>query len=470
MKKHLLLVLVFILVYTFGAKAQNCTWTYTINGNDVTFNHLWPLAGIYSLDSIRLDYGDNTTQLKVTPNIGANTLHTYPGPGAYWACITRYISSLGNPGVAIPCTYCDSIIIPATNNCFVTANYTNIVSGNTSLFTNTTSCAVCTSITYSWDFGDGSPLSPMLSPTHVYASPGVYVVCLIATGVNPNLVTCSDTFCTSVTIPPTTSSCVANAAFTFSSVGLTTNFTNTSTITNGTISSYSWNFGDGSPLSNAVSPSHTYANAGVYTVCLTVNGLDSLQNPCVNDTCIVVTVSAQGNPCVATANFNSTAVGNGVINFTNASTCTNCVSTTYLWNFGDGQTSAMANPTHTYATPGVYTVCLIINGVTATNQTCSDTICKPITVLWSGVKDLHQGQLQVYPNPASNQVWVEIPTELDKGTLVLQDLAGRILSQKDIVSTQNKVALNLQHLKNGIYILLLNSENIKYKAVLTVKE
>ena len=107
--KRLLLALAFMaLLPNFSSKAQ-CAWTYAINGNNVTFNHLWPLAGIYTLDSIRLNYGDNTTQLKVSPNIGANTTHLYPGPGTYYACIIRYISSLGNPGVAIPCTHCDSL-------------------------------------------------------------------------------------------------------------------------------------------------------------------------------------------------------------------------------------------------------------------------------------------------------------------------------------------------------------------------
>jgi xanthomonalisin len=69
------------------------------------------------------------------------------------------------------------------------------------------------------------------------------------------------------TTPPPPGSPVAN--FTDTVNGLTVNFTNSSTDTGGTISSYAWNFGDGSSATTA-SPSHTYAAAGTYTVSLTV--------------------------------------------------------------------------------------------------------------------------------------------------------------------------------------------------------
>ena len=59
------------------------------------------------------------------------------------------------------------------------------------------------------------------------------------------------------------------ANFTFTTSGLTANFTDTSTDSNGTIASRSWNFGDGT-TSNVTNPSKAYAAAGTYTVTLTV--------------------------------------------------------------------------------------------------------------------------------------------------------------------------------------------------------
>ena len=468
MKKIILLLFVVLFAQVIESNAQNCPWTYSINGNDVTFNHMWPLAGIYTLDSIRLDYGDNTTQLKVSPNIGASTVHTYPGPGSYYACITRYISSLGNPGVAIPCTSCDSIVIASTNNCFVTAGFSPTIAGNAASFNNNTMCAVCTNISYSWDFGDGSPLSNALSPSHTYATAGNYVVCLIASGINPNLVTCSDTFCTNISIQAASTPCIALANFTFSTAGLNANFTNTSTVTGGTISSYSWNFGDASPLSSLASPTHTYANAGTYTVCLTVTGVDSAQNTCTDDTCFTVTVSQQGSSCNANANF-SFALNQFTANFTNTSTCTNCTTTTYAWNFGNGQTSILQNPTHTYTANGVYNVCLIVTGTTATMQTCRDTLCQNVTVNVTGVQDFATPNLHIYPNPTKHNVWVDLPAQVQAENIVIQELTGRVVYAYTIKNQTDRLALDIEQLSKGMYVVILNSKMGRYTAKLIVE-
>lgn len=427
---------------------------------------MWPLAGIYSLDSIRLNYGDATTQLKVSPNIGVSTLHTYPGPGNYYACIIRYISSLGNPGVPIPCTYCDSIIIPASNNCFVNAGYTNTVSGNTASFTNTSTCAVCTSISYSWDFGDGSPLSNAVSPTHTYAASGTYAVCLIATGVNPNAVTCSDTICMNITISASIP-CTSLASYSYILSALTANFTNTGTCTNCTSTSYAWDFGDGSPISNAISPSHTYSTSGTYTVCLTQTGVDNQLNTCVDDTCMVITVPPAGNPCLATANF-SAAVSGLTANFTNSSTCSNCNTTSYTWDFGDGQTSGLTSPSHTYTTGGSYNVCVYVNGNSSNLQTCSDTMCKVVVVNASGVTDYQTGTLHLFPNPASGQVTLDIPGSDKSGELVIQDLTGRIMRRQSLTPGASSLLLDIKFLSMGNYILRVHTSTGYYKALLSV--
>jgi pseudomonalisin/xanthomonalisin len=79
------------------------------------------------------------------------------------------------------------------------------------------------------------------------------------------------------------------ASFTDSVSGLAVAFTNTSTDTGGTISGYSWNFGDGS-TSTSASPSHTYTAAGTYTVTLQVTDNTGATNSASNS----VTVSSSG--------------------------------------------------------------------------------------------------------------------------------------------------------------------------------
>jgi PKD repeat protein len=59
------------------------------------------------------------------------------------------------------------------------------------------------------------------------------------------------------------------ANFSFTTSGLTANFTDASTDSDGSIASRSWNFGDGSSF-HRDQPAHTYASAGTYTVQLTV--------------------------------------------------------------------------------------------------------------------------------------------------------------------------------------------------------
>ena len=80
------------------------------------------------------------------------------------------------------------------------------------------------------------------------------------------------------------------ASFTDSVSGLTVNFTNTSTDSGGTISSYAWTFGDGG-TSTSASPSHTYTAAGTYTVTLKVTD----NTGATNSTSKSITVSSGGS-------------------------------------------------------------------------------------------------------------------------------------------------------------------------------
>jgi PKD repeat protein len=127
-----------------------------------------------------------------------------------------------------------------------------------------------------------------------------------------------------------------------------------------TNSSSIWNYGDGSPLDSTYNPTHTYAANGDYTVC------SYIQNPCGVDTvCTSITVCAYA----PAAGFSSNLTGMDV-SFTNTST--NAQS--WLWDFGDGDTSTLQNPTHTYGTAGWYTVTLIASNPCSPHDTLTDSI------------------------------------------------------------------------------------------------
>lgn len=269
------------------------------------------------------------------------------------------LSSQSNPGhtYVSPGTYNVKLIVTDANGCKDTvikplgvgalnAHFTvssSACPGSTFLFVNTSTGAA----SYFWDFGDGSSGSITTSPLHGFSSPGTYNVMLIAKDAAN---TCTDTFIAPITIltPP-------NAAFTVSPqypcpAPVTINFNNTTT---GAVS-YTWNFGDGSPVSTATNPSHTYTANGIYTILLTAtdaNGCtDTVSfNDTINDLPLIINPLTGYSHCIpVTLNFSYT------FNYPPG-------ITSLVWDFGDGTpTSTLAAPTHTYTTAGDYTVVLTV--------------------------------------------------------------------------------------------------------------
>src|SRR5207249_1197020 len=120
--------------------------------------------------------------------------------------------------------------------------------------------------------------------------------------------------------------------------------------------SYSWNFGDGGSMTGTSTPWHAYADNGRYTVSLTVT--DS-QGAAVSATAIVTVSNVAPTPSVRDK---YTGTAGRVMYFsasaTDPSSADAAAGFSYLWNFGDGSTSSVQNPTHTYAAAGTYAVTL----------------------------------------------------------------------------------------------------------------
>jgi len=136
------------------------------------------------------------------------------------------------------------------------------------------------------------------------------------------------------------------------SAPLAVRFKDTST---GEITSWAWDFGDGSSSSDQ-NPSHTYTKGGNYAVSLTVTGPEGSQN---SDLSMILVTSSVSMPKAVITTDQKNGTAPLTVTFTDESIGS---VTTRNWNFGDSATSSDSNPVHTYNQPGVYTVSLIVTG------------------------------------------------------------------------------------------------------------
>ena len=136
-----------------------------------------------------------------------------------------------------------------------------------------------------------------------------------------------------------------------------------------------WDFGDGT-FSNNFEPLHEYAQPGIYNVCLTM--VDSML-ACTSTFCLEVWVNLLPTDCEALYTFD---VQGNTVAFTDLSTGFPDV---WLWNFGDGTTSAEQNPVHAWNMPGDYPVCLTIYN---DSTQCEDTFCSNI-IIADSIADCH---------------------------------------------------------------------------------
>lgn len=296
----------------------NPNFTFVVNGTSVTFTNTTPGAA----NTYLWNFGDGNTSTEVNP------VHDYAVGGNYTVTLTATNN-------------CGSRSVSKQVNTIPTPDFSATpVSGCPPLVVHFTNLSTANATSYQWQFPGGTPAtSTVLNPTVTYAQPGQYDVTLIATNaVGADFIT-KQNFIT-VQDPP-----IAN--FTFTQVGRTVTFTNTSTNATG----YSWNFGDNTPVSTQANPVHTYANPGTYTVTLSVSG------PCGSDA-FAQTVVIVPAPAASFTAANRTGCAPFTVQYTNTTTGN---PTAFSWSFPGGSpaTSTDENPVVTYNTSGSYSVTLV---------------------------------------------------------------------------------------------------------------
>ena len=206
---------------------------------------------------------------------------------------------------------------------------------------------------WEWDFGDGEQtVTAIGTAMHAYAAPGVYTVSLtVRTAHGEDTAVQEDAITIASNAPPTAQ---FTATPTGGTVALHVVFTDTSLPGGLPIIAWEWDFGDGAS-STEQHPEHTYTTAGVYSVTLTVITANASDSVIYADH-ITVTEGPE-------ADFSSAGSPGDAplaIQFTDLSRPGAAPIVSWLWDFGDGHTSTMQHPEHTYEYAGRYTVSLTV--------------------------------------------------------------------------------------------------------------
>ena len=218
-----------------------------------------------------------------------------------------------------------------------------------------------------WNWGDGTANTTgnNATPTHTYANPGTYIISLTITDNSGLVPACSTVITKQVLVQKPTASFTVDKDYICNNQCVIATNNSSASATN-----WSWSASNGNPSTGSGSGPITFCfnNQGSQTISLTVT--DS--KGCVDDTIIPISVFdvvAFATP--STTSFSCFAGTNGnpnVVSFTNSS-ANNVDNTSALWNFGNGQTSTVWQPSVTYNSAGTYNVTLTVSSLTGCQNT-----------------------------------------------------------------------------------------------------
>lgn len=280
------------------------------------------------------DFGDGSAH-----DYTQNPQHTYSMAGTYTVSLT-----VTSPGAS------DT----ETKTGYITVNMVSmfsgdVTSGDAQLIVQFTDESLGIPDTWSWDFGDGSPLETSQNPLHTYTKAGTFTVALTASNSGASDIHYRTAYISVTMVAGFSSDVVSGDA------PLSVNFDDE---TLGEPDTWDWDFGDGSPHGDTENPTHVYSRAGTYDVTL-------------------IASSSGGTDAITMASYISVAMvadfgadhtsGDNPLNV-QFSDSTTGMPDTWDWDFGDDTPhSNLKNPLHVYTAPGAHTVIL-----TASNSDASD--------------------------------------------------------------------------------------------------
>lgn len=140
------------------------------------------------------------------------------------------------------------------------------------------------------------------------------------------------------------------------------------------------------------------------------------------------------------------AIEAGTVSFTNL----NPTATTFLWDFGDGNSSTEVNPTHTYSANTIYEVSL-------TTDACGEdsTRTQSIEIDNLNTTDFNTENLRIYPNPSTDFVYF---TTAEYSSIRIFDNTGKEL-KASLSKTEDTYQLDIREFNKGIYFVQIQKDN-----------
>ena len=479
-------LLLILLASTLIMQAQT---TYQISALVLTANYLnyVPNYPVMVIDSSSGTFGSVAVYNYVTDTSGtfSDSLTTQGSTGTLWFLAP---DSCGFATIAIgyspnsPSTLATAGLVLCNNNissgpfcnysvsALFTAGLNNLYE-----FHSTHQNNPVNSSNYLWDFGDGNT-STYPTPWYAYSQPGTYYYCL--------QVDSCPVVCDSVVVTQTGDNCSDSI-----SILVSLNHVEiypVHSVIPGSEIIIDW--GDGAidtvtPLGTQGPPfMHLYSQSGTYNISYTHNNtyftcsktkihtitLGATSPLQCNATYVVDTVNSQPGTVIL---WNTSNVLGGNPNSTQVS---------FFWDFGDGNSSTQAYPTHNYSNPGTYAICLTIAALDSMGTgvaTCTSTHCDTITVDqngnliykgaimgWTlkvlnpntiGVDEDALSDIEVYPNPAKDYLKLHNPSA-NEVSYQLLNTNGQLVQAG--IAQDTETTIEMTNLASGIYILQVQVE------------
>lgn len=320
--------------------------------------------------------------------------------------------------------------------------------GSSVCFSDSSSAACGSVVSWDWDFGDGN-VSTAQNPCNTFTTAGTYNVKLTVTKDNAEVDSTIKTvsigeFPVASFLPNDSDGCAP----------FLVNYQDASAVSSGIISSYSWDFGNGS-TSTLQNPSQSFS-AGTFPVSLVV----TTDLGCTDTTTGSVTAF---QPPVAGFTFYGALCDS--IYFTDISTGNNL---SWQWDFGDMTSSTEQNPSHLFPWGVYFTVSLSVTD----NNGCSNTFVNDSVVdFCSSVgEQVFSGSLAIYPNPSNGKFTIEFSSNSNSYSSVrITNVFGEEVYLSETGTGQTEV-LDLSDMPGGTYLATFTiGENLIRKKIVLVR-